>query len=88
MFRKMRGVRLPYNNQGYIYFTCATYRQQSREIQAKINALCAEVGGEHSGALFDVLTKAGQYSVERIAMEHGVSASTLYNLRRRFYHQW
>lgn len=88
MFRKLRGLRLPYNVQGYIYFTCANYRQQSKEIKNKIRALCEQTGGQYSDALFDVLTKAGQYSVERIAMEHYVSPETLYRLRRKFYEAW
>lgn len=74
MFRKLRGVRLPYNVQGLIYFTCATYRQQDQKTKAKIRELCNSVGGEYAGALFDVLTKAGQYSVELDCMEHYTSA--------------
>ena len=76
MFRKLRGVKLPYNTQGYIYFTCVTFSQQPPEIQNKIEQL------------FEVLTKAGQYSVERIATDHFISAATLYRLRRKFYEKW
>lgn len=88
MFRKLRGVRLSYIEQGLIYFTCANFRHQTKEIQKRIKSLCVEVGGDYADALFDVLTKVGQYSVERIAMEHYVSPETLYRLRRRFYEAW
>ena len=88
MFRKLRGVRLPYNVQGLIYFTCATYRQQDQKTKAKIREICDSVGGEYAGALFDVLTKAGQYSVEQIAMDYYISPETLYRLRRKFYETW
>ena len=88
MFRKLRGVRLPYNTQGYIYFTCATFSQQPPEIQKKIEQLCSEQGGAYAGALFDVLTKAELYSVERIATDNFISAATLYRLRRKYYEAW
>ena len=88
MFRKLRGVKLPYNTQGYIYFTCVTFSQQPPEIQNKNEQLCLELGGAYAGALFEVLTKAGQYSVERIATDHFISAATLYRLRRKFYEKW
>ena len=88
MFRKLRGVRLPYNVQGLIYFTCANYQQQDAATKRKIRGLCFEIGGEYAGALFDVLTKAGQYSVEQIAMDYYISPETLYRLRRKFYETW
>lgn len=85
-FRKLRGVPLPYERQGYIYFLCATYAAQPADIQKRIRRLCDDIGGEdYSAALFAVLTQAGRRSVERIAADHATSATQLYRLRRQFY---
>ena len=79
---------MPYNQQGQIYFTCANFNAQSKETQRKIIDKCELIGGGYAEALFDVMTKAGHISVERIAAEHYVSAPTLYRLRKKFYESW
>lgn len=85
-FKKMRGCRLSYEKQGYIYFACRNYAVLSGEAKKKIHRLCDEVGGEYSDALFAVLTTSK--SVRTAAIEYHISERLLYNLRVKFYERW
>lgn len=84
--KKMRGVRLPYEEQGFIYFTCRTFKRQPKEVQDKILQLCAQCGGEHDMALFLALTTAEP--IQAISMRCHVSQSVLYQRRKAFYESW
>ncbi|WP_101908865.1 hypothetical protein [Marasmitruncus massiliensis] len=82
----MRGVDLPYIKQGLIYFTCRNFNDQPAIVQHKINNLCLECGKDHYQALFEVVTSSK--SISRIAMDHHIDESWLYQLRKRFYVKW
>ena len=84
--KKMRGIHLPYEEQGLVYFTCRTFKRQPKEVQDKIINLCLSAGGEHDMALFLVLTTAEP--IQTIAMRCHVSPSVLYERRKRFYESW
>ena len=94
MFRKLRGVNLPYIEQGMIYFTCMNYAKQSEEIKMKIQNLCKEVCKEcqseselYEKALFEFITN--QYiGAIGIVSKYYVSDKLLYRLRRKFYKMW
>ncbi|MCK9477985.1 MAG: hypothetical protein M0R40_00600 [Firmicutes bacterium] len=86
MFRKKRGINLSHDQQGFIYFTCLTYREQTDEVQRKILNLCTDVAGEYYQALFDVLTT--HKSIVEISLNHSVSESNLYRFRKKFYESW
>lgn len=86
MFRKIRGIHLPYYKQGLIYFTCRNYRELPLDKQEKINNLCMDVAGEYYPALRDILLT--DKSIVRISMDSNLSESTLYRLRRKFYERW
>lgn len=94
MFRKLRGVKIPYVEQGIIYFTCMNYSKQSNETRNKIEALCKQVctecGSEatlYENALFEFLTN--QYiGAVGIVMKYCISDKRLYQLRREFYERW
>lgn len=86
-FRKLRGVRRPYKEQGLIWFTCLTYDKQPPEIQEKILRLCRECGGEYAEALFALLTREN-VSVPWIEQTYHVSDSVLYKRRQEFYDKW
>ena len=60
---------------------------QSPEVQQKIINLCAQIGGEHYAALFEVMT-CPDLSVAAVAMRHYIDESTLYRLRKKFYESW
>lgn len=86
-FKKMRGIKLDYDKQGLIYFTCKNIKEQPKEVQAKILNLCLEIGGaDYYKALYDVLTT--ENSICSIAMLHCVSESQLYKLRKMFYEKY
>lgn len=86
MFKKMRGIELPEEEQGYIYFVCLTHKKQSKETQSKILDLCLTYGAENWKALFDVVTT--KKNMIQISIEHYVSESVLYRLRTKFYEAW
>lgn len=84
MFRKMRGIALPYRVQGLIFFTCQCYDILPPRQQKKIDDTIAQVCGDtYSEALKAVLTTSR--SVCAIALDHYVSETTLYRLREKFY---
>lgn len=87
MFKKRRGIKIPYNRQGLIHFTCVNYRDLPDEVLDKIVALSAEVGGEHGEVLFEVMTNDTK-SIRALAMEYHISESQLYLYRKRFYEAW
>ena len=89
MFRKMRGVKVPPDRQGLLFFTCRNYNDLPEYPKSKIDNLCDLISeGEQAyrAALFDMLTTKD--SVVSISIKHSVSQSTLYKLRRRFYETW
>ena len=87
MFKKRRGIKVPYRQQGLIFFTCLTYREQPKCVREKIERLCRETAGEeYSAALFELLTT--ERSVRSVAVDRAVSESQLYKLRKAFYEAW
>lgn len=86
MFKKMRSIRLPYNKQGLIYFTCLDCKNQPEEIQQKVLNLCAEIGGQDYAALYEVVTTGK--SVLSISMKYYLNEKYLYKLRKQFYEHW
>lgn len=87
MFKKRRGIHIPYNKQGLIYFTCMNVRSMPEDIQQKILNLCIEVGKEDYKALYEVLTNDNK-SVLSISLEYFLSEKRLYRLRKEFYEKW
>ena len=85
-FKKLRGVRVSRNMQGFIRFTCLTYDQQPKRMQNKIDRLLRECGGPYAAALREVM--CGRDGITAIAMRHYVSENTLYRLRKAFYESW
>lgn len=86
-FRKMRGIRLPYKEQGMIWFTCLTYDSQPEDVRRRIRSLAKKCGGEYQDALLEMLTREN-VSVEQLADKHHTSPATLYRCRKKFYESW
>ncbi len=87
MFKKKKGIKVPYNKQGLIYFTCVNFKDQPRKVQEKIERLCEEIGGdEYKKALFEFVTTDS--SAVKISLKHYLSEGTLYVLRKKFYEAW
>ena len=87
MFKKRRGIHIPYNEQGLIYFTCVNHKDMPEYIQNKIKRLCDEVGKEYSEVLYKVVTDSNK-SIRALAMEYHISETQLYYYRKKFYEAW
>lgn len=86
-FRKYKGIRLSYEEQGLIHFICRNYRKMPAEIQLKILDLCELSSRENPYALFCLLTEGK--STTSVAQRFCIaSESTLYEARKRFYDGW
>ena len=89
MFKKMRGVRLKYNEQGEIYFHCKQYAKRTPEEREVICEVCRRVCGGNDTyyrALMRVLTT--EYGVRRVAIDEEIGERTLYKLRQKFYEEF
>lgn len=84
-FKKLRGIRLSYEEQGLIYFLCSNFKNLTKKEQQKITDLCQEVGGAYKEALLDFLT--GDSAV-KVSLDHSVSESNLYRMRKEFYEKF
>lgn len=87
MFRKRRGIHIPYNKQGLIYFTCVNVKEMPEDVQQKILNLCIEVGKEDYKALYEVVTN-DKKSILSISLEYFLNEKKLYRLRKEFYEKW
>ncbi|MBQ6614267.1 MAG: hypothetical protein IIX18_02995 [Clostridia bacterium] len=87
MFKKRRGIHIPYNKQGLIYFTCMDVKNQPPEMQDKILNLCMSVGEEDWQALYELVTDSTQ-SVTALALKYFINEKRLYKLRKEFYESW
>lgn len=87
MFKKRRGVHVPYNKQGLIYFTCVNYKDMPEEVQRKILNMCMEIGGGDYRALFELVTNDSK-SVLSVSLEYFINEKRLYKMRKAFYENW
>ena len=85
-FKKLRGIALPEEQQGLLRYTCLNWRTQPVWVQEKIRYICEQCAGAYQHALFEVMTT--NRSITAIAMEHALSESLLYAMRKRFYESW
>lgn len=85
-FKRLRGVPLPYERQGQIYFTCRNYTTERKYIRDKIDRLCVSAGGEYAPALKELLLSGR--STREVALRWHVTEETLNRCRRRFYVEW
>ena len=87
MFKKRRGIQLPYNKQGLIYFVCMNIKEMPDEIQQKILNLCIEIGKEDYQALYEVLTNDNK-SILSVSLEYCINVKKLYKMRKEFYERF
>ena len=84
VFKKRRGIHIPYNKQGLIYFICVNVKDMPEDVQQKILNLCIEVTGQHYQALYTLLTNDSK-NIHGVAMAYNVSETQLYGYRKQFY---
>jgi hypothetical protein len=87
MFKKRRGIHIPYSKQGLIYFTCVNAKDMPDDVQAKIERLCKDIGKEHSDVLYKVVTDSNR-SIRSLSVEYHISETQLYHYRKLFYEAW
>lgn len=87
MFKKRRGISLPYNKQGLIYFTCMNIKDMPEDVQQKILDLCIETAGDHYKALYALLTDDSK-NVHGVSMAFHLSETQLFHYRKKFYEKW
>ena len=87
MFRKRKGIHIPYNKQGLIYFTCMNFKDMPQETKSLISELCDKIGKEDSRALYEVLTN-DRKSVLSVSLEYHITEKKLYRMRKEFYEAW
>ncbi len=85
-FRKYRGINLPYNKQGQIYFTLVNYKGQNKRTRDRIDRLIRQAAGPHEAALRAFVVD-GRSAVS-VSMEFYVSERWLYVMRKRLYESW
>lgn len=86
-FKKMRGIKLSYEKQGIIYFTLQNICEQPQEIRNKVKALCNELAGPDSRALYLFLTSRAD-TAQSISLKYYIAERKLYQLRKAFYMEW
>lgn len=80
---------MPYERQQVIYKTCQNYCYEPPRVREKIEWLCSRVAEDDANkrhALFRVVTS--EVPIWRIANEHYIAKTVLYELRKRFYELW
>lgn len=87
IFRKLRGVNIPYRAQGLIWFTCVNLERQPKAVRDRVRRICEEVGGEYADALFCFLTREN-VSAAWIERNYYVGHSLLYAKRVKFFERY
>lgn len=87
MFKKRKGINVPYNKQGLIYFTCVNFKDMPEDVQNRVKMLCDDIGKEYAEVLFKVVTD-GNKSIRSLSMEYHISETQLYYYRKLFYEAW
>lgn len=82
-FRYHKGMGLPYERQGYIYFVCRSFERLCRSDRDTIRRAAADSCGEYADAVIELSTTAKSY--QTVATEHYISVNTLYRALTEFY---
>ena len=87
MFKKRRGIKLPYNKQGLIYFACMNKDAMSEEDREKLKKICKETAGEEYAESLHTLVTDDTLNVHGVEARYNTSSSRLYDRRRKFYYK-
>lgn len=89
-FKMQRNLKMPYRQQGRIYFTLVNYADLPERQQEKIDRLIADAAGGDAAyitALREWLLHDDS-DVRRVSMEHYVSIQTLCRMREKVFRRW
>ena len=87
-FRRFKGIKLPEQKQGKLFFLLQNYSDEPYQTQMKVVRLCDEIAGEHAAALFELLTRSRSVTITQVSMRYYISETMLNRYRRRFYEAW
>lgn len=88
-FKKIRGLKLTYEQQGLIFFALANYKHQPTAQKKRIDELICEVckgDPAYIGAMRAWLLEGRPF--EAVSREWFVNAPTLGKLRKKLYEKW
>ena len=83
MFRYKRGVPIPYNRQGYIYFQSRLYKELPSKDRAKIDQICKDAAGQYWRAVLEFVTTSANATY--IEQKHHLSKATLHRYVQKYY---
>ncbi len=83
-FKKKRGIKLDYYQQGYIYFVCANYKRLPQGMRSKLDRIVRDVGGFDGDALAKLLFDVSS-SVLSVSLNFSLSEGKLCRMREEFY---
>ncbi len=86
VFRQNKRLKVPYWQQGYIFFVSRKYDKLPAYQQEWILEHCQEVGREYWKALFDYVTT--DISATAVCIKSYISESTLNRLVKRYYDEF
>lgn len=86
VFRQNKRLKVPYWQQGYIFFVSRKYDKLPAYQQEWIREHCQEVGGDYWKALFEYMTTDIRWTA--VCLKHYISETTLRNIVRRYYEQF
>lgn len=87
MFKKRRGINVPYNKQGLIYFVCINIKDMPEHLQNRVKELCREVSEDYAEALYTLVTD-DKLNIHGVSLRYHISESRLYHYRKKFYELW
>ena len=86
-FRFKRGIAVPYEQQGYIYFKSLRFQKLPAAERDKIRVLCKNVGGYNWKALLEHVTTGTP--VREVCRRHYIaSPTTIYMALKRYYERF
>lgn len=86
-FRYKRGIPVPYEQQGYIFFKSLRYDKLPASEQERIRNLCDRIGGNNGQALFEHVTTGEP--IKSVCKRHYIaSPTTLYRALKRYHERF
>ncbi len=88
-FKYMRSLKLSYERQGEIFFTCLRFKRLCEDEQERIKEICeacADGDSYKRRAIMAFMTTTATW--QECCMRYHISDSTMARLRKKFYELW
>ena len=83
MFRYKKSIPIPYDRQGYIYFTSRLYKTMPLKDRQRIEQICRDSAGHYWRAVLEFVTTSANATY--IEQKHHLSKATLYRCVGKYY---